>query len=419
MNQNRNFQTTMVNQNRNGNLTNITFDQNALFSDDFQFQNIPAQTRLHVQQMNVPMQGHIPVQNQRNKFNEFDPNAFNYPQSVSQRDDKAFSLATEYREQLSDLNQRSQFEGPVKKQQIHEMQMLQNQIINQSGNIIRNLNIPPQEELINPMINIPVQNMRTRPPVNAPFNNPMMSINNYYDENLSKSNAPQFLEDPLYIVTKNLFNQGWFLMTENNKILANFNSLELLGFLEEEIRAGNNLQNVWLTDYETDMFFSPIVLYDILRENIPRIMETVKRQRSAERNQQRMQNIHQGSREGMQPRNMPYGNKFDMQQVRPQRNDMEDSMHNGRVMNRQTEFHQGQPLNMNINLQFVQNDINLNNYNMNRDHNIYNQSLGQNVNRTMKPPSRAPSSQGGEVDYTNLFNTSLSSDFKNNKNANK
>ena len=65
-------------------------------------------------------------------------------------------------------------------------------------------------------------------------------------------------------------------MAGDNKILGNFNSIDLLGFLEKKIKDGSKFENVWITDYETDIYFTPTNLYEILKENVPKIMESLQ-----------------------------------------------------------------------------------------------------------------------------------------------
>ena len=83
---------------------------------------------------------------------------------------------------------------------------------------------------------------------------------------------PIFLENPTQIVQKNMFIKGWLLMTLNDKILGQFNSIELFKYLDKKIYEGWVFENTWITDYETDMYFTPSNLYEILKEIIPNII---------------------------------------------------------------------------------------------------------------------------------------------------
>ncbi len=102
----------------------------------------------------------------------------------------------------------------------------------------------------------------------------------YYNMNSKQRNNNEnnttdssFLENPSYIIAKNLINKGWFLLSDHNNIIGNFNSVELLRFLENEYRMNKDLQKLWITDYETDIYFTPKNLYDLLRELVPNLIQ--------------------------------------------------------------------------------------------------------------------------------------------------
>jgi hypothetical protein len=145
-------------------------------------------------------------------------------------------------------------------------------------------------------------------------------------------NPTSFLENPTAIVQKNMYKRGWFLMTENNKILGNYNSPDLLSYLENKIQEGSKFENVWITDYETDMYFTPNNLHDVMKDIIPKVIKRPQipmNMRSLSHN-----NITDFNNQiRMQPRFQPNTNC--------------------------------RPVNMNINMQFIKNDINLNTFSMN------------------------------------------------------
>ena len=98
-------------------------------------------------------------------------------------------------------------------------------------------------------------------------NNP---IYNNFSEDYKRYNPSIFLENPILIVKKNLFQRNWILM-KNNKVSENFNSEELLFFLGDQIRQGNKFDNISISDYHTDVFFKPTNLFDILRKSVPKL----------------------------------------------------------------------------------------------------------------------------------------------------
>ena len=158
-----------------------------------------------------------------------------------------------------------------------QMQNIQNQMMNGIyGNI-------PNNNQRNPMINMNMnmnfslnnQNLKNLDNnLNTNVNNeeneeedPMMNDfttdNKYY-------NPTVFLENPALIVKKNLIEKNWFLMRDG-KILGNYNSEELLFLLDEKIKEGNNFNNISINDYQTDVVFQPKILYEILKEHVPKI----------------------------------------------------------------------------------------------------------------------------------------------------
>jgi hypothetical protein len=363
---------------------------------------------------------------------------------------------------------------------------MQNHIINNSGNLINKLINPKvllnkEEETQNFNQNnnqnlIPylgTRNVRQNKIDNfqTGFNNlntvSNPNIGNYYDESVSSQKPiPPFLEDPVFIVTKNLFNSGWLLMNQQNKILASFNSLELLGFLEEEVKTGNNLREFCLSDHQTDMYFNPMQLYEILKESIPRIMETVKKQRgpinkgydqqisnnfnNSNFSNNNLNNFGQRGQGNFSKNPNQYGNKFDISGVTfdttlnsdlPSRNFTENNKfkqnynaysENNLNSNFRNNMNMGvnrqdsdrtnntlnqQPLNMNINMHFIKNDINLNNFNVeNKDPSKSSKDVINDLNNVGINASQIPVSQDySNINYSELFNTSLSSDFKKSK----
>lgn len=103
--------------------------------------------------------------------------------------------------------------------------------------------------------------------------------NNLFPPQEEEEDMPNLLENPIYIVQKNMAKRGWFLMSENNKIIGNFNSLDLLKYLEERRREEQESgikDTTFITDYDSDIYFTPSNLYEILRENLPKILKKIK-----------------------------------------------------------------------------------------------------------------------------------------------
>ncbi len=164
-----------------------------------------------------------------------------------------------------------------------------NKIINNNSNQNKK-NIPMM-----PQINIPImhpfiymQNPLFNPNFTFPYNYSIMNQLNYmnfqyddeeedddpmlnnFNDDYSKYNPSVFLEKPELIVKKNLFNKNWILI-KNNKVFSNFNSEELLYYLGNQIRLGNKFENISICDYQTDSFFMPSNLFDILKNSVPKL----------------------------------------------------------------------------------------------------------------------------------------------------
>jgi len=116
---------------------------------------------------------------------------------------------------------------------------------------------------------------------NNKFSNPKISSNNSNNNsinNINNNNQPEdgeeaiFLENPIQLIAKNIVIKGWYV-SENEKIIDFFNSADLFGFLNYELKNGRNINNYWITDIETDIYFKPDNLYENLKESIPKLIE--------------------------------------------------------------------------------------------------------------------------------------------------
>ena len=142
-------------------------------------------------------------------------------------------------------------------QLLHQSQLMSN---NSQGNNIRS-------HLINMNINVPQTNY-DKHQVYVDSDEDDDPLMNDFKTDYTKYNPTVFLENPALIVKKNLIEANWFLM-KDNKIVGNYNSEELLFFLGEKIKDGEQFENVWISDYHTDLVFQPKNLYDILKEKVP------------------------------------------------------------------------------------------------------------------------------------------------------
>jgi hypothetical protein len=253
----------------------------------------------------------------------------------------------------------------------------------------------------------PMPDMQRMPPQMNQFRGPEMMMfpppmRREEDFPIDPNDPSSFLENPVFIIKKNLIQRGWFLMTENNKILGNFNSIDLLGYLDAEFKSKNNFNNVWITDYETDIYFTASNLYEILKETVPKIIEKKKSMPSIGMNRMMppMNNMNNPAfsmvnpmfpMNPMGPMNPMMNKNFEMGMFQDNRNPMmfmnppfdekmkRMSMSSMNVIPQKNMMKQP-PVNMNINLQFVQNDINLNNIMLNHPDGKRNTSKEMNSN---------------------------------------
>lgn len=81
-----------------------------------------------------------------------------------------------------------------------------------------------------------------------------------YHMNLPKSN----IQDPRSIIHRNLNEKGWFIQIDGKNML-NLNTFELFNFLSDVFkRGGIESNNITIQDFKTDMFFNPKSLYENL-----------------------------------------------------------------------------------------------------------------------------------------------------------
>ena len=85
------------------------------------------------------------------------------------------------------------------------------------------------------------------------------------ENNIKYMNYAEYLENPTLKLTKNLQKKNWLVLNSDNSIVHNFNSEELLKFLEETKSNGKSLEDFTINDYDTDVVFPAKVIYENLK----------------------------------------------------------------------------------------------------------------------------------------------------------
>lgn len=200
-------------------------------------------------------------------------------------------------------------------------------------------------------------------------------------QNEKPTQIPNFLENPSTLIQKNLLKKGWTLMDDKNKPYKFLNSVDLLSFLEEEKKNSKINKLNWISDHESDMFFKPSDLLETLSENVPKLLENIQKN-----HQKNIPIIPDVRMFGIPIVNNPMYNmdkeafkipamnmhvninpmlvdqRIINMNMMPPFGQMGNLRPNnlGTVNNINNNFN-GQSVNMNINLQFVNNDIKFNN----------------------------------------------------------
>ena len=78
-------------------------------------------------------------------------------------------------------------------------------------------------------------------------------------------NPADYLENPSLILKKNLTKKNWLVLNKDNSIIHNFNSEELLKFLEDKIKNDISLEEFTINDYDTDVVFPAKVIFENLK----------------------------------------------------------------------------------------------------------------------------------------------------------
>lgn len=141
-----------------------------------------------------------------------------------------------------------------------------------------NESMPYWNEINKELFRQDLHNKRLMNPNVGPMGNHLMNNfpmdNKYFPPN--NNNCPEnFLEDPLYLVKRNVNIKGWYIK-ENDKIMATMNSYDLLIFLENRMKNEKmGLKNLWIFDSMSDIYYTPMTLYEVLRENINLIIQPI------------------------------------------------------------------------------------------------------------------------------------------------
>jgi hypothetical protein len=120
----------------------------------------------------------------------------------------------------------------------------------------------------------------------------------------------------------------------------------------KKFKSGSKFEGMWLTDYDTDIYFTPTNLYEILKENLPKIIENMKNKK-IKNNIANIGNIH-----NIMPNMMPkmpirIGNMPFPEPILPPMNMMPPFDPRMNFNKGNMERSTTPPLNMNINLQVV------------------------------------------------------------------
>jgi len=291
-------------------------------------------------------------------------------------------------------------------------EMIINNMI-QQGLIKPNMNLNAQRQNISPHQMQYLENLKNRDrDKNSGINKRNSVSESYKDKSLIHQN---FLENPITVVEKNLIKKGWAIMDDKNKPHKFLNSVELQSYLEAEKKKNNCSKMNFICDYESDMYFKPADLLEELQETMPRLIENL----NAKNQQQKMQTaapmIHDIRMMGF-----PMVNPVAMQNIDKENPafkipgmpiNINPLMLDQRIVNMNMIPHHlpqfanvmgntfggvnninncfnGHAVNMNINLQFVNNDIKLNNIMVGNSANVNNNNINNTEDNNDLPNTR-------------------------------
>ena len=146
--------------------------------------------------------------------------------------------------------------------QQQQMKMLYNLQLQQFYIQQRQMQLKAQYEQLNRMMNSTLVGSSN---TEEDDDDPIMNDPNL---NFSRINPSVFLENPALLVKKNFQQPNWFLM-KDNKILGNYTSQDLFYLLGKKINKSEQFDNVFISDFQTDLVFQPKSLFEILKEKVP------------------------------------------------------------------------------------------------------------------------------------------------------
>ena len=98
-------------------------------------------------------------------------------------------------------------------------------------------------------------------------NNSKKEVNNLDNNNNNKYvNTADYLENPTLFITKNSDKKNWLVLNTNNSVIQNFNSKDLLNFLEEKEKNNISLDEFTINDFDIDVVFPAKEIYENLKK---------------------------------------------------------------------------------------------------------------------------------------------------------
>jgi hypothetical protein len=300
-------------------------------------------------------------------------------------------------------------------------EMIINNMI-QQGLIKPNLNLNSQRQNLTPH---QIQYSESLKNATERDKNSNVNVSNSgYESFKDKSLMHQsFLENPITVVEKNLVKKCWAIMDDKSKPIKFLNSIELQNHLETEKKKNNITKMNFICDYESDMYFKPADLLEELLETMPKLIENL----NTKHQQQKMQ-TGPPMIPDMRMMGFPFINPVAMQQNFDKDNpafnnpgipiNLNPLMIDQRIVNMIPHFphianvrgnnmnnnFNRQAVNMNINLQFVNNEIKLNNIMIDNNENKNNYNAEDN-NEISYGNNRNNNSQPNKKDYGSNNNT--------------
>ena len=86
------------------------------------------------------------------------------------------------------------------------------------------------------------------------------------ENNNKLMNIADYLNNPTLFIIKNTDRKNWLVLNTNNSIIRNFNSKELLDFLEEKAKNNMPLDEFTINDFDIDVVFPAKEIYEILKK---------------------------------------------------------------------------------------------------------------------------------------------------------